>query len=359
MSKAVAVTWRDLDAAGLRRAAARERDAAASRRMLALALVLEGASRTEAARSAGMDRQTLRDWVIRYKEEGLPGQLRPLRDRVGEVGPKRRLTQEAEVAEWVRQGPELARDGVVRWRRADLARRIAQRFGITLAERTVGTVLRRLGFRRLVTRPRHPGHDAAAQASFQRDFPALVEAVLPPEACGKPVELWWQDEARIGQQGTLTRVWAERGSRPAAPKDCLYAWAYRFGAVCPARGTGAGLVLPYPNTRAMNLHLAEISREVSAGAHAVLVLDGAGWHQTGGELRGPGNISLLHLPPYAPELNPVENLWALLRSNKLANRVFHTYDVILDACCDAWNWLMQQPDRITSIAHPHWAQVNK
>ena len=109
----------------------------------------------------------------------------------------------------------------------------------------------------------------------------------------------------------------------------------------------------------MNLHLAEISREVSAGAHAVLVLDGAGWHQTGGELRGPGNISLLHLPPYAPELNPVENLWAFLRSNKLANRVFHTYDVILDACCDAWNWLMQQPDRITSIAHPDWAQVNR
>jgi transposase len=169
MSKAVAVTRRDLDAAGLRRAASRERDAAASRRMLALALVLEGVSRTEAARAAGMDRQTLRDWVIRYNEEGLAG----LRDRVGEVGPKRRLTpaQEAEVAEWVRQGPDLPRDGVVRWRRADLARRIAERFDITLAERTVGTVLRRMGFRRLVTRPRHPGHDAAAQASFGATSP--------------------------------------------------------------------------------------------------------------------------------------------------------------------------------------------
>ncbi len=109
----------------------------------------------------------------------------------------------------------------------------------------------------------------------------------------------------------------------------------------------------------MNLHLTEISREVSAGAHAVLVLDGAGWHQSGGELRVPGNISLLHLPPYAPELNPVENLWAFLRSNKLANRVFATYQAILDACCDAWNWLMSQPDRITSIAHRDWAQVNR
>ena len=169
MTVAVAVTRRDLDAAGLRRAAARERESAASRRMLALALVLEGTSRTEAARSAGMDRQTLRDWVHRYNAEGLAG----LRDRAGEVGPKRRLTpvQEAEVGEWVRQGPDLAVHGVVRWRRADLSRVIAEQFGVVLAERTVGTVLRRLGFRRLVTRPRHPGHNPAAQASFSATSP--------------------------------------------------------------------------------------------------------------------------------------------------------------------------------------------
>ena len=186
-----------------------------------------------------------------------------------------------------------------------------------------------------------------------------MTGVLPPEADGKPVEVWWQDEARIGQQGTLTRVWAERGSRPAAPNDCRYAWAYLFGAVCPARGTGAGLVLPYANTGAMDLHLAEISREVTPGAHAVLVLDGAGWHQTGSELKVPKNISLLHLPPYAPELNPVENLWAFLRGNNLSNRVFDTYDAILDACCEAWTWLMNQPDRITSIATRSWAQVSQ
>ena len=186
-----------------------------------------------------------------------------------------------------------------------------------------------------------------------------MTAALPPEAHGKPVEVWWQDEARIGQQGTPTRVWAERGSRPAAPKDCRYSWAYLFGAVCPARGVGAGLVLPHANARAMNLHLAEISGQVAPGAHAVLVLDGAGWHQTGGELRVPANITLLHLPPYAPELNPVENLWAFLRANRLSNRVFDTYDDIVDALCDAWNWLMQQPDRITSIAARSWAQVSE
>lgn len=87
-----------------------------------------------------------------------------------------------------------------------------------------------------------------------------MTAALPDHARGKPLELWWQDEARIGQQGSTTRLWARRGSRPAAPKDCRYAWAYLFGAVCPARGVGAGLVLPHANAYAMNLHLAEISR---------------------------------------------------------------------------------------------------
>lgn len=161
---AVAITRMELDAAGLRRAAARERDASAARRMLALALVLEGRPRAEAAGLAGMDRQTLRDWVHRPHAEGLAG----LRDRMEVRGPKPRLTpgQVAEVAEWVRRGPDPAADGVVRWRRADLARAIAARFGVALAERSVGKVLHRLGFRRLRARPRHPGHDAAAQASF-------------------------------------------------------------------------------------------------------------------------------------------------------------------------------------------------
>jgi hypothetical protein len=176
-----------------------------------------------------------------------------------------------------------------------------------------------------------------------------MTAALPEHARSKTLELWWQDEARIGQQGTLTRIWAERGSRPAAPRDQRYSWAYLFGAICPARGTGAALVLPHANALMMNLHLAEISAAVTLGAHAVLIVDGAGWHQTGGSLRVPDNITLLHLPPYSPELNPVENVWAYLRGNKLSNRVFASYDAIVDACCDAWNWLANQPHRITAL----------
>ena len=111
---------------------------------------------------------------------------------------------------------------------------------------------------------------------------------------------------RIGQQGTPTRLWAGRGSRPAAPRDCRYAWAYLFGAVCPARGVAVGLVLPFANTemfdgrRPSSLHLAEISKTVAPNAHALLTIDGAGWHQTGDKLCVPDNIMLLHLPPYSP-----------------------------------------------------------
>jgi transposase len=136
--------------------------------MLAIALVLDGASRTDAARSCGMDRQTLRDWVHRYNSDGLAG----LQDRHG--GGARPLLspeQEAQVAAWVRQGPDLAEHGVTRWRRADLARAIEQRFGVVLAERSMSDVLRRLGFRRLVARPRHPEQKPEAQASFRSTSP--------------------------------------------------------------------------------------------------------------------------------------------------------------------------------------------
>ena len=117
--------------------------------------------------------------------------------------------------------------------------------------------------------------------------------------------------------------------------------------------------MPCANKQAMTLHLAEISQAVAPGAHGVVIIDGAGWHRPGGRLTLPSNLSILTLPAYAPELNPQENIWQFLRQNYLANRVFDTYDHIVQACCDAWNALMQQPQRITTIATRDWAkQVN-
>src|SRR6185312_16063469 len=181
---------------------------------------------------------------------------------------------------WVEQGPDLERDGVVRWRCIDLQRRIAQEFAVSLHERTIGKLLRKLSFRRVVGASAAPAKQAGSPSAFQSGFADLVTAALPPEAAGKPVEVWFTDEARVGQQGTLTRVWAKRGSRPHAPRDRRFEWAYLFGAVCPERSTGAAVIMPEVNIEAMNVHLAEISRCVSVGAIALLVLDGAGWHSS-------------------------------------------------------------------------------
>jgi len=117
------------------------------------------------------------------------------------------------------------------------------------------------------------------------------------------------------------------------------------------------LVLPTVNTEAMTMHLAEIGKCVTAGAIALLIVDGAGWHSSP-KLAVPENIVLLKLPPYAPELNPAENIWEYLRGNALSHQVWKTYEDIVDACCTAWKGLMRTPEIIRSIATRDWAQVS-
>jgi transposase len=164
---AIAITRTGLTASELRSAAAKSRDAQAARRMLALALVLEGADRKTAAETCGMDRQTLRDWVHRYNAEGLAG----LANHRGASRPRRLdPDQVAELVSWLEAGPDPAVDGVVRWRRQDLRARIAARFGVELHERTVGKYLAALGYRRLSVRPHHQKADPEAQVAFRKTF---------------------------------------------------------------------------------------------------------------------------------------------------------------------------------------------
>jgi transposase len=166
--------------------------------------------------------------------------------------------------------------------------------------------------------------------------------------------VWFQDEARIGQKNKTTRRWAERGTRPFALKDQRTASAYIFGAICPALGKAAGLVLPFCNTEAMELHLQEIALAVEPGAHAVLFVDQAGWHVTA-KLQAPENMTLVPLPSKSPELNPVENIWQYMRDNWLSNRIFAGYEDIVDHCCFNWNKLVDRPWLIMSIGIRDWA----
>ena len=147
-------------------------------------------------------------------------------------------------------------------------------------------------------------------------------------------------------------------TRPRQPADQRYESAYLFGAICPARGVGAALALPFADTQAMQLHIDEIALNVARGAHAVLLLDRAVWHTTG-NLRWPKNVSPILLPSRSPELNPVEQVWQYLRANHLSNRVFETYDDIIDAACDAWRGLVALPEKITSIGSRDWARIGQ
>jgi transposase len=343
----------DYSSQDLRRLAARVRDAGQARRLLAIAAVLDGASREEAAKIGGMDRQTLRDWVIRFNDQGADGLINK-----ASPGAPSKLTAEhrAFLARLVEEGPIPAVHGVVRWRACDLIMRLVRgirplglgRYHLPGLE-GLGLLACERPSQGLQARPRSYG-------GVQKNFPARLAEVRAKLAPGTAIEVWCQDEMRVGQKNKLTYRWARKGSRPRAVHDQRTQSTYLFGAVCPELGTGAALVLPACNSEAMQLHLDEIATKVTPGAHAILLLDQAGWH--GAKiLRAPSNITLMPLPPRAPELNGQENIWQFMRQNWLSNRVFKSFDDIVDHCCYAWNTLIDQPWKIMSIAKRDWATV--
>jgi DDE superfamily endonuclease len=163
------------------------------------------------------------------------------------------------------------------------------------------------------------------------------------------------DEARVGQKGRMVRRWFARGWRPRMVKDVRYRSAYLFGAVCPERDAAAALVLPFVSARGMTLLLEELAEQVPADTHAAVLVDNAGWH-IAAEVQTPPNITLVHLPPYSPELNAIERVWLFLRDRYLSGRLFASTRAIVDACCDAWNRLLAEPGRLRSLTDVEWAQ---
>jgi putative transposase len=354
MGSAVAVMQDTHTAQDLRHIASNLKDARQVQRVQAISLVMDGWSRAKAAAFACVDRQTLRDWVERYNEYGVAGLA-----TLTSPGRPRLLTpsQAEELREVVISGPDLGTDGVVRWRCVDLVKQSAVRFCVReVHPSTMAKWLRRLRLTKMTARPFHPKKDEAAQTAFKANFKAIVEAELPDEVMQKrlPIEVWFQDEARVGQQGTLSRMWAPIGSRPAMVRDNRRANAYIYGAICPCRRVGAALVMATANTEAMNEHLKVISAQVTPGAHAVLVCDGAGWHAKSKDIVVPTNVTLVTLPPYAPELNPMENVWAFLRDNRFGAQVWKSYKAVVAACCGAWNWFVSDPAQIASIGAREW-----
>ena len=171
----------------------------------------------------------------------------------------------------------------------------------------------------------------------------MTDAIAPH---GGRARVFFADEARLGQQGTLTRVWARTGSRPTAVKQARYEWVYLYAAVEPATGESVALLAPNVNTGTFNVFLSMLAAEAKPDEHVVLIMDRAGWHKSKA-LRLPDCVTVLLMPPYSPELNPVENLWHHLRSHYLSNRAYEDYDHLVDAGTEAWRRLT--PDVLKSV----------
>src|SRR3954465_1745122 len=192
----------------------------------------------------------------------------------------------------------------------------------------------------------------------QKNFALRLAEIRATLAPGTPIEVWFQDEMRVGQKNKLTYRWARKGLRPRAIHNQRTQSIYLFGAVYPERGAGAALVLPFCNSEAMQLHLNEIESKASPGAHPIVILDQAGGDGAK-QLKIPHNISLRPLPPRSPELNSQENIWQFMPQNWLSNRVFKSYDNIVDHCCYAWNTLIDQPWKTTFIALGDLAYIGR
>jgi transposase len=208
--------------------------------------------------------------------------------------------------------------------------------------------------------PQDPSGSPASQSEGPRDvqkggFVARLNQIAEAHPEAERFEIWSQDEARVGQKGRTGYVWWQRGHTPRGRRDLGHRSAWIIGAVCPARDTGVALVMTRLDSEAMSLFLAELSQAIAPRAHAVVLMDKAGWH-IAEDLIVPANLSLVFLPPYSPELNPIERLWLYLKDNRLTHRVFADTAEIIDACCDAWNGLLAETGRIRSLCSDPWIE---
>lgn len=169
----------------------------------------------------------------------------------------------------------------------------------------------------------------------------------------KKIRLFFQDEARVGQKGRVCHRWFTRGKRPPGRADQRYTFAYIFGTVEPGTDNAFALVMPEVSTNAMQIYLDKFAETIAPGEHAVMVLDQAGWHGAK-DLKIPGCLTLVPLPPRSPELNPVERLWLYLKQKFLSHRLLDGYDAIEDAVCNAWKRLIADPGRLTSLTAYPW-----
>jgi transposase len=306
-------------------------------------LAAQGRSAAGIAAALGCGVRSVRNRVARYNAGGPEA----LHERPHPGRPPRLAGPElARFKERLEAGP-TPEDGIGTFYGPDLRRILEREFGVALGQQAVYDLLHRHGFSSLMPRPQHKDADEELQAIFKEVIADQIRAIREAHP-GEDVRVWFEDEARFGQQGTPARVWARRGSRPRGVRQNQYTCLYVLTAVCVETGAASGLISPTLNAGVVNVFLGQLSRELPAGSHAIPVWDGAGYH-TGGDLVVPSNVSLIQLVPYSPELNPVENLWHYLRSHYWSLRVYEDYEALEEAAMAAWRAVCLVPEAVRSI----------
>jgi transposase len=338
-----------LPRAELERLERAEKDAAQSKRLRIIILAISGYTAPAVAMSVGLSRRICQRWLARYNEFGLAG----LDDRRG-AEPHSPLTPEQEslVRQRIETGPQPD-DQVCSLRGIDFQRILAGEFGVLRSLSAVYHLLHRLGYSYLRPRPRHRLADPQAQEEFKAALPARLEALNAAHP-GKRLRVYFQDESRFGQQGTTTNLWARSGSRPTAVRQTEYQYLWVLGAVCSETGHAEGLLSPQLNTKIVSLFLEQFSRTLAADEHAAMIWDGAGFHVSH-SLKVPANITLIRLPPYSPELNPIENLWHYLKSHFWSNRAYADYEELEQAAVDAWKKAVLNADLMKTVCAAPYA----
>jgi len=327
----------------LRRLEKKEKDAWQAKRLRIIILAVQGFTAPSIAMILDVSRRDVQLWVERYNREGLHG----LEDQRG--GSRRDSLTEDEKASLCQRldAGATPSDGVCTLRGVDVQHILAQEFAVWRRLSSVYALLHRLGYSCLRPRPRHPKSDPVAVAKFIEQLPerlATIAAAHPD----RRLRVYFEDESRFGQQGTATNVWARRGTRPTAVRQTEYEYLWVLGIVCPETGKAEGLLSPRLNTEVVNVFLEQFSASLPTEEHAVLVWDGAGFH-TSKSLRVPQNITVLQLPAYSPELNPIENLWHYLKSHFWSNRAYADYDDLEAAAIDAWQRAVLNPDLMKTV----------
>ncbi len=213
----------------------------------------------------------------------------------------------------------------------------------------VYNLLRRLNFKRIRPRPRHEKNDPSVMKHWQRSTLPLAVAKAQLSHPDKILEIWFQDEMRYGNKTRVVAAWKQAGTQWTQTKQNGFSNCYVYGAVNSVTGDHVGFVYPHCSTEAMNVHIELISQAVDENKHILLIVDQAGWHSKSSQLKVPQNITLLDLPPYSPELNPVERLWLWIKENYLSNVVINREHNLVDIGCQAWNQLSKE--RVKSICN--------